>query len=155
MLKYSTKTKKIVADEEVAVAPEAADLLFEAEDVAELIAEVTDKVVEVTADGDEVTFAVGDAEAGEDVEEYAVTAEGDEEVLEASNKSIRGKAPVAASRRPMARKPMASRPVSASRRPIPARRPVSASRRPMERTTAPVKASKSIKVMPKSKRTEQ
>lgn len=149
MLKYSTKTKKIVADEEVAVAPEAADLLFEAEDVAELIAEVTDKVVEVTADGDEVTFAVGDAEAGEDVEEYAVTAEGDEEVLEASRKTLRGKAPVAASRRPMpARKPMARRPISASRKPMPARKT-------MARKVEPVKASKSIKVMPKSKRTEQ
>ena len=153
MFKYSTKTKKIVADEEVAVAPEAADLLFEAEDVAELIAEVTDKVVEVTADGDEVTFAVGDAEAGEDIEEYAITAEGDEEIVEASRRILRGKRPVSASsrpmaRKPMARKPMARRPISASRRPMPARKP-------MARTAEPVKASKSIKVMPKSKRVEK
>jgi hypothetical protein len=52
--------RRIVADAEVA--PEAMDLLFEAEDVAELVAEVTGDVVEVTADGDEVVFSVGEGE---------------------------------------------------------------------------------------------
>lgn len=113
----------------VDVAPEAADLLFEAEDVAELIAEVTGEPVEVTADEDTVVFKVAD-------DEFTVTAEGDEEVLESVRKSFRGKRPVKASeraarstRRPVAA-PRAARPVQASRRPVaPARKPVQASRR--------------------------
>lgn len=72
------------------VAPEATDLLFEAEDVAELVAEVTGETVEVTADEDQVVFSVGDAE-------YTVEAEGDEEVLETSRRALRGKRPVRAS----------------------------------------------------------
>lgn len=86
--------RRIVADAEVA--PEAMDLLFEAEDVAELVAEVTGDVVEVTADGDEVVFSVGE---GEMAEEFTVTADGDEEILEATRRNIRGKKPVRASRR--------------------------------------------------------
>lgn len=86
--------RKVVAGSEVDVAPEATDLLFEAEDVAELVAEVTGEVVEVTADEDEVVFAVGE---GENAEEYTVTAEGDEEVLECVRKNVRGKRAVAAS----------------------------------------------------------
>lgn len=91
--------KRIVANDEIdlegaegaVVAPEATDLLFEAEDVAELVAEVTGEAVEVTADGDTVVFAIGE-------EEYTVEAEGDEEVLEAATKrTLRGKRTVAAS----------------------------------------------------------
>lgn len=89
--------RKITAADEVdmegaQVAPEASDLLFEAEDVAELVAEVTGEPVEVTADedGNSVTFAVGD-------DEYTVEAEGDEEVLEAVRKTFRGKKAVSAS----------------------------------------------------------
>lgn len=137
--------RRIVAEDEVMVAPEATDLLFEAEDVAELVAEVTGEVVEVTADGDDVTFVVGE---GETVEEYTVSAEGDEEILESSHRMLRGKRPVRASRRPMG----ARRPVSASRRPMPARRPVSASRRPMGARSEAVKASKTIRKVPTSKR---
>ena len=73
------------------VAPEASDLLFEAEDVADLVAEITGEPVEVTADEDEVTFAVGD-------EEYTATAEGDEEILEATRRPFKGRSRVAASR---------------------------------------------------------
>lgn len=80
-------------DADVVVDPEASDLLFEAEDVAELIAEVTGETVEVTADDDFVEFAVGD-----DV--FTVEAEGDEEILEAATKrNLRGKRTVAASTR--------------------------------------------------------
>ena len=79
-----------VAEGEVEVAPEATDLLFEAEDVAEILAEVTGEEVEVTADGDTATFAIGD-------EEFTVEAEGDEEIVEARKKEIRGKKPVKAS----------------------------------------------------------
>lgn len=74
----------------VEVAEEATDLLFEAEDVAELIAEVTGQPVEVTADETSVEFAIGD-----DV--YTVEAEGDEEVLESVRKPMAGKKAVTAS----------------------------------------------------------
>lgn len=79
-------------DGETTVAPEASDLLFEAEDVAELVAEVTGEPVDVSADDDTVTFAVGE-------DEYTVEAEGDEEVLEAVRTPLRNKKAVAASRR--------------------------------------------------------
>ena len=99
------RRRRIVAEDEVMVAPEASELLFESEDVAELVAEVTGQPVEVTADGDEVVFAIGD---GDEAEEFTVTAEGDEEVLEATRKPMRGKRPVAASRRMPARRPVAA-----------------------------------------------
>ncbi len=89
--------KRILANDDIdtagaQVAPEASDLLFEAEDVAELVAEVTGEPVEVTAEEDAVVFAVGE-------DEYTVEADGDEEVLEASRKAFRGKRFVAASTR--------------------------------------------------------
>ena len=112
------KTKKVVANEEleiqepgmepemegedmggeVVIEPEATDLLFEAEDVAELVAEVTGMPVEVSVEEDSVTFAVGD-------DEFIVEAEGDEEILEAAtNKVMRGKRTVSASTRRSSRK---------------------------------------------------
>ena len=93
---YIQRRKITAADEvemgDATVAPEASDLLFEAEDVAELVAEVTGEPVEVTADdsGNSVTFAVGE-------NEFTVEAEGDEEVLEAVRKTFRGKKAVSAS----------------------------------------------------------
>jgi len=82
-----------VAEEgNVSVAPEASDLLFEAEDVAELVAEVTGQNVDVTADEDAVVFEVGE-------DQYTVEAEGDEEILESTKKGLRGKRAVRASRR--------------------------------------------------------
>lgn len=86
--------RRIMANDnmDTTVAPEATDLLFEAEDVAELVAEVTGEPVEVTAEDDAVTFAVGE-------DEYIVEADGDEEVLEATRKNVRGKRAVAASTR--------------------------------------------------------
>lgn len=77
------------------VAPEASDLLFEAEDVADLVAEVTGQPVDVTADDTTVVFAVGE-------DEYTVEAEGNEEILETSRKTFRNKRTVSAStkRRP-------------------------------------------------------
>lgn len=86
-------------DVDVDVAPEATDLLFEAEDVAEILAEATgnDVVVETNDETDEVIFTVGD-------EDFTVTPEGDEEILEASTRVLRGKKTVSAStrtRRPM------------------------------------------------------
>ena len=100
--------RKIAAAEEVApeaeieVAPEATDLLFEAEDVAELLAEVTDQAVEVSVDGEDIIFNVGE-------DEFVITPDGDEELVESSVKTL--KKPVAANRR-VAKKA----PVSASKR---------------------------------------
>lgn len=86
--------KRIYANDAVDVAPEATDLLFEAEDVAELVAEVTDEevTVETSEAGDTVEFTVG-----EDV--FTIEADGDEEVLEASRRNVRGKRSVKASAR--------------------------------------------------------
>lgn len=83
------------------VAPDATELLFDAEDVAQLIAEVTgeDVVVDVADEtGDSVTFEI----AGE---EFTVQTEGTEEVLEASTRFVRGKKPVAASTKNRGRAP--------------------------------------------------
>ena len=90
-----------VSESPVNVDPEASDLLFEAEDVAELVAEITGKDVAVTAEDDVVTFEVGE-------DSFTVEAEGDEEILESTRKALRGKRSVRASR--MVRKPVARRP---------------------------------------------
>lgn len=78
------------AEGEVTVEPEATDLLFETEDVAELIAEITGQPVDVSADQDVIEFAVG-----EDV--FTVEAEGDEEILESTRRPLTNKKPVKAS----------------------------------------------------------
>lgn len=104
---------------DVTVDDAATELLFEAEDVAELVSEVAGLPVDVTVDENEVTFTVGD-------DEFTVTPEGDEEVVEESRRMRRSARKVSASRRMPARRP-ASR-VSASRRAM-ATRKVSASRR--------------------------
>lgn len=79
-------------DEVVEIDPNATDLLFEAEDVAELVAEVTGEDVEVAVDEDAVVFTVGE-------DEFTVTPEGDEEILEASRKVLKGKKAVRASKK--------------------------------------------------------
>lgn len=79
---------------------EDTDLLFEAEDVAQLLAEVTGEPIDVTVndDGESVVFAVGD-------DEFTVQAEGDEEVLETSRRALKGKKSVKAStKRPVGRR---------------------------------------------------
>ena len=87
--------KRITAADDGAatVAPEATELLFETEDVANLLAEATGEDVEVTTseEGNEVEFAVG-----EDV--FTVTPDdGETEVLEAVRTPLRGRKTVAAS----------------------------------------------------------
>ena len=89
---------------EVIVDEEATELLFEAEDVAELVSEVTGLPVEVTVDEDEVVFAVGD-------DEFTVTPEGDEEIVEQSTRMKSSARKIAASQR--VRRP--ARRVAASR----------------------------------------
>lgn len=103
---------------DVTVDEVASTLLFEAEDVAELIAEVTDQPVDVTVDEDEVEFAIGD-----DV--YTITPEGDEEIVEESTRLRKGARRVSAARR-VARP---ARRVAASRAPKASVRRVAASRR--------------------------
>ena len=75
---------------EVTVDEAATELLFEAEDVAELVSEVSGLPVDVTVDEDEVTFTVGE-------DTYTVTPEGDEEIVEESTR-VRARR-IAASRR--------------------------------------------------------
>ena len=95
--------EEIIEEQGVVVEPEASDLLFEAEDVAELVAEVTGMDVAVTAEDDVVTFEIGD-------DQYTVEAEGDEEALESSTRiARRGKAPVKASRKVASRKAVRAR----------------------------------------------
>lgn len=80
--------RRIRANSEVEVAPEATELLFEAQDVADLVAAVTDEDVQVETEGEQVVFTVGE-------DEFTVEPEGDEEVLE----SVRtNKRPVKANR---------------------------------------------------------
>ena len=88
------RRRRIFADDEIGdmdVAPEASDLLFETEDVAELLAEVTGEDIEVTAEDTAVTFSVGD-------DDYTVEAEGDEEIVESSTRFNRSKRRISASR---------------------------------------------------------
>lgn len=114
----------IPAEGDVNVDAEASELLFQAEDVAELISEVSGQPVDVTADENEVVFTVGD-------DEYTVTPDGDEEIVEESKRVRRGRSVRAgrAMRRPMARRVAASRRATASRR-VAASHRVSATRRP-------------------------
>lgn len=86
-------------------APVEEEILFEASDVAEVLAEVTGEPVDYTLDDEttEVTFTVGD-------DEITVTPEGDEEVVEESTR-VRGRK-VSASQK--IKRPV--RKVSASRR---------------------------------------
>lgn len=86
-MKINRVSSKIVADDEVMVddtMPEesASDLLFEADDVAELLSEVTGEEVGVDTDEDTVIFTVGD-------DEYTIEAEGDEEELTACTKPVK------------------------------------------------------------------
>ena len=82
-----------VEDTDVEVSPEATELLFETEDVAQLLAEVTQQPVDVDTadDGESVEFTVG-----KDV--YTVESEGDEEVLESVRKPFKRKKAIKSSR---------------------------------------------------------
>ena len=77
---------------EINVDPEATELLFETDDVAQLVAEVTEQPVDVVVDEDAVVFTVGDVD-------YTVEPEGDEELLAAATRVRAGKKPVKASKR--------------------------------------------------------
>ena len=85
---------------EVEVAEEATELLFETEDVAELLAEATGEDVTAEVVDDAVEFTVGE-------DTIVAEPEGDEEILE--SRSVRGKKSVRASRRAAGRRPMGRR----------------------------------------------
>lgn len=74
---------EVVEEPEIEIDPEATALVFEVEDVAQLVAEITEEDVEVEAEEDFVEFTVGE-------ETFTVEAEGDEEILEASSR-VRGR----------------------------------------------------------------
>lgn len=82
-----------VEDTDVEVSPEATELLFETEDVAQLLAEVTQQPVDVDTadDGESVEFTVG-----KDV--YTVESEGGEEVLESVRRPFKHKRAIKSSR---------------------------------------------------------
>ena len=72
-----SRNRRVMA--ETGVAEEATDLLFETNDVAELLANATGEDVDVTVDGETVEFAVG-----EDV--YTCEAEPTDETVESSTR---------------------------------------------------------------------
>lgn len=94
---------------EVTVDPEATELLFETDDVAQLVAEVAGQDVDVTVDDEtgETIFAVGE-------DEFTVTPDEDVEVLESTRKPLRNKRSIKASTKRPVRRP-ATKTVSASR----------------------------------------
>lgn len=97
-MRFSAKNRtrsRVMAETEVAET--AQDLLFEAEDVAELLAEVTGEDVKVEADETAVTFDV----AGE---KFTCEADEGDEVVESSSRMRRGARKISASRRPMRRR---------------------------------------------------
>lgn len=97
--KYNrTRGRRVMADTDVA--PEASELLFDTNDVADLVAEVTGEDVEVTAEDTSVTFDVGE-------ESFVVEAEDAEAIedVESSVRVSRRKRPVSASTRSGARRP--------------------------------------------------
>lgn len=93
-----TKSKRVMADADIG--EEVTDLLFEAEDVADLVANVTgeDVAVEVSEDGETVEFNIGD-------ETYSCTAESTDEIVESASRINRGTKKVSAStnRKPRSR----------------------------------------------------
>lgn len=96
-MRIQKKTRRAIrANEDIDIAPEATELLFEAEDVAQVVAEATgeDVVVDVTEDG--VEFTVGE---GEDADVFTVEPEGDEELLEASTRIRKRSVKASTSRR--------------------------------------------------------
>lgn len=77
---------------DVNVDPKATELLFETDDVAQLVAEVTEQPVDVVVDEDAIVFTVGDVD-------YTIEPEGDEELLAAATRVDRSKKSVKASKR--------------------------------------------------------
>lgn len=141
---------------EVDVDPDAAELLFDASDVADLVAEVTgeDVTVAVDTEGDEVVFTVADTD-------YTVTPDEDVELV--SSVKMPRRRPVSASAMAARRRAMARRSTMAARRPAarPATRRPAARRMPVQSSAAirrpAVKTGKTIKTVsrPTTKKTSK
>lgn len=111
------RNRRVTADTDVQ--EEALDLLFEAEDVANLVSQVSGEDVDVTVDGDTVEFDVGD-------ETYTCSAEPSTEIVESTRVNARRRVsgPATASRRVSAstvRRP-AGRPAGRTVRRVPYRK---------------------------------
>lgn len=87
---YTNRKRRAIRANDEVVVPET-DLLFEAEDVAELVSEITGEDVEVAAEEDTVTFTVGD-------EDFIVEADGTEEIVESARSIRRNARSIKASR---------------------------------------------------------
>lgn len=110
--------RRVTAGEDVDVTPEASEILFQADDVADVIAEVTGEDVSADIADEEtgaVEFTVGDPEDGNS---YIVEPEGDEEVVETSKRIPARKRAVKASARKTAAPVKASSSKPAGRRVI-------------------------------------
>lgn len=91
------KARRVTAGEDVDVTPEASEILFQADDVADVIAEVTGEDVSADIADEEtgaVEFTVGDPETGDS---YIVEPDGDEEQVESATKAAPRKRAVKAS----------------------------------------------------------
>lgn len=91
------KARRVTAGEDVDVTPEASEILFQADDVADVIAEVTGEDVSADIADEEtgaVEFTVGDPDNGDS---YIVEPEGDEEQVESATKASSRKRAVKAS----------------------------------------------------------
>lgn len=86
------KTRRVMADTEVA--EEVVELLFEANDVADLIAEVTGEDVTVESDGDVAEFTVGE-------ETYTCEPDAGADTVESSTRVRRRNSVKASTRRPV------------------------------------------------------
>jgi len=87
------KAEEEMIDDSEIMDQDTSELLFEATDVADLLAEITGEDVDMDMDDDVVVFTIGE-------DEYTIEPEGDEEVLESVRRPMRRMRPVKAGRRP-------------------------------------------------------
>lgn len=87
------KAEEEMIDDSKIMDQDTSELLFEATDVADLLAEITGEDVDMDMDDDVVVFTIGE-------DEYTIEPEGDEEVLESVRRPMRRMRPVKAGRRP-------------------------------------------------------
>ena len=87
------KAEEEMIDDSKIMDQDTSELLFEATDVADLLAEITGQDVDMDMDDDVVVFTIGE-------DEYTIEPEGDEEVLESVRRPMRRMRPVKAGRRP-------------------------------------------------------
>lgn len=87
------KAEEEMIDDSKIMDQDTSELLFEATDVADLLAEITGEDVDMDMDDDVVVFTIGE-------DEYTIEPEGDEEVLESVRRPMRRMRSVKAGSRP-------------------------------------------------------